>query len=132
VATGRKNEELTSKQKKFCELYVQYWNIGRAYQEAFDSKNKGHPYELFKTEKIQKYIKELKDKLVEPVIVNATDILLELQEIATDPNASKRDRLKALELIGKAKSMWIERIDTNIKTVEFIDDLSEDNGDKDK
>ena len=44
------------------------------------------------------------------------------QGVASDPKAQHRDKLKALELMGKARGMFIDRVQSDVQ-VRFVNDV---------
>lgn len=77
--------ELTDKQKLFCRLYVKYWNITKAYHEAYGCKwesagKNGH--RLMKKEGIRREIERLKKEHAEALGIDARVILQRWIDIA--------------------------------------------------
>lgn len=77
--------KLTDKQKLFCHLYVKYWNITRAYQEAYGCKwesagKNGH--RLMKNKGIKREIERLKKENAEALGIDARVILQRWIDIA--------------------------------------------------
>ena len=55
-------------------------------------------------------------------VLNKTEILKGLSEIAIDKEVAANYRIKALELLGKAKGIFAEE-DKVIGTVKIVDDI---------
>lgn len=77
--------ELTDKQKLFCHLYVKYWNVTKAYHEAYGCKwesagKNGH--RLMKKEGIRREIERLKKEHAEALGIDARVILQRWIDIA--------------------------------------------------
>lgn len=101
--------ELTDKQRRFCEEYVIDWNATRAataagYSEktaaVIGGENLRKPY-------IQEYIEEIQKDLAKLAGVSALGNLIELRKIAFEIDANGKpknkamDRLRAIEIINK-------------------------------
>jgi len=96
--------KLTEKQKRFCEEYLVDLNATQAAVRAgYSPKTAGRiAGENLKKLEIQNYISELMQKRSERTRITADNVLKELQKVAfSDIKVSGREKLKALELIGK-------------------------------
>lgn len=71
------NDELTEKQKRFCLLYLQYFNATKAYQEAYEVDYKtAHSigYRLLANDGIKKELDRLKKEQKKELYVDSLDI----------------------------------------------------------
>lgn len=133
---------LSNKQKRFCEEYV-IDNNGFASAERAGY-NKKYSSELLKREDIQMYIAWLNEDLRNSRIASAQEVAERLTKIARGESEEEfvtnkgeivlkgvdaRDRIKALELLGKKYAMFTEKVeqDTNINfTVDIVDDFADE------
>lgn len=117
----KKERPLNQRQKEFC---LHYANCGNASEAARRAGYKGAPNrigtQLLSNLVIQAEIKRLTRKKEKSIASNS-----ELREFWTsmlrDPEADPKDRLKASELIGKTRGMFLERreISGNASVVMF-------------
>ncbi|MBC8525902.1 MAG: terminase small subunit [Candidatus Cloacimonetes bacterium] len=108
------NRKLTYKQKRFCKEYAIDFNATQSAIRAGYSKKTAYSQgqRLLKKVEIKNSIRELENKHTEEVEITVEDILRELKKIAFDLQSEEvryRDKLKALELLGKHLSMWTDR-----------------------
>jgi phage terminase small subunit len=106
------NKPLTPKQLRFVECYV-----GNATQACRDAGYVGTEgslgvtaNRLLKNAKIIKLIKEKENKILKPLIATRNDRMKFLSEVMADKKQSMKDRLKAVELLGKANGDFIDRV----------------------
>lgn len=109
--------KLNAEQKAFCEYYIQTRNATRSYEKAYGTDlGKEMNYnncassssKLLKTDKIQNYIgSRLKELDVERML-DSKEIIMELNRIALEPAHKPSDRLKALEMLGRANAMFTD------------------------
>ncbi len=104
--------KLTEKQKRFCEEYLVDLNGTRAYCIAYPKvKNEAvartNASRLLTNANVQKYISELRQKQSQRTGITADTVLKELEKIAlTDTEISGKEKIKALELLGKHLGMF--------------------------
>ena len=108
------NRKLTYKQKRFCKEYAIDFNATQSAIRAGYSKKTAYSQgqRLLKKVEIKNSIRKLENKHTEEVEITVEDILRELKKIAFDLQSEEvryRDKLKALELLGKHLSMWTDR-----------------------
>lgn len=114
---------LNDRQKKFCEEYLEDLNATKAYQRAYecdyDTANRCGP-RLLVNVGVKAYINHLIDSYTDNVDITVAEITNELKKIALDPTTRKSDRIKALELLGKYKRMFVDKaeIDVNNNVIE--------------
>lgn len=108
VAKGTKKGKINSRQLAFINEYVKTLNatqsaISAGYSES-GARVQGH--RLLNTPHIRERIdKELKMRADE-CKVDTDLILTHLKELALDSNILPKDRLKALDLLGRYRGMW--------------------------
>ena len=108
VAKGTKKDRINSRQLAFINEYVKTLNATQSAIRAGYSKNgarvQGH--RLLNTPHIKERIdKGLKMRADEGKVV--TDLIrTHLTELALDSNILPKDRLKALDLLGRYRGMW--------------------------
>lgn len=135
-------DQLTEKQKLFIEYYLQTLNATEsAIKAGYSEKTAGkqghdlkHYLMPFMEDRIAK-IKEKSDERVKQAIADTDEILEMLTRIARGEekdafglDTSNQDKLKALELLGKANQLYVERVkqDTNVDiNVNLIDEDEE-------
>lgn len=98
---------LTEKQRRFCDEYIIDLNATRAYMAAYPSVKKEETAsvcasQLLRNPKVQRFLQELKQERKERVQIKQDDVLCGIKEIAFESAGIRpRDRLRALELLGK-------------------------------
>lgn len=103
--------DLTAKQKRFCEEYLIDLNGTRAYMAAYICKKEDtarvNASRMLTNANIQKYISELMEKQSERTNITADKVLSELEKVAfTDAEITGKEKIKALELLGKHLGMF--------------------------
>lgn len=98
---------LTPKQEKFAQLYVETGNASEAYRAAYDSNSKHEVVnvkasELLKNGKVAVRVQELRDELEEKSLWKRLDSIKTLASIAdgTDPEAKPSDRVNAVKALN--------------------------------
>lgn len=100
-------KKLTTKQEKFCVLYVKYADGTRAYIEAYNCKNyntaKSNAYRNLQRKDIKERIKELTSSEDNKRIASAIEVLEYLSSIVRgeDEKATVQDRTRASETLLK-------------------------------
>lgn len=109
---------LNEQQRNFCDYYLQTRNMRQSYKKAYAvpkgkqmSNNTAsvNANKLMKKENVQAYLKAREDVLHLEHPMTEEEILLELNKMALDVANSPTARLKAFELLGKSKAMWVDR-----------------------
>lgn len=121
---------LTDKQKLFIDLYVSSLDAQRSYMEAFGvgiETASSNGYTLLKKPEVRAEIdKKLQEiKKANPRILSAEEVLENLTKEAMDENNNTRDKLKAMELLGKYHALFTERIQQE-STVNIVVDIEEE------
>ena len=106
---------LTERQRRFAEEYLVDLNRLRAYRVAYSSCKsdiaaKTHASRILKSPEVAAYIRERREERREELRVQEDEILRELAAIAFSPLGTPgirlRDKLRALELLGKHLGMF--------------------------
>ena len=104
---------LTDKQRRFCEEYVVDWNGAQAAIRAgySDKTAREQASRLLTNVNVGKYIEDCKSKVAELAGISALQNAMWLKEIAETDNGDDRIRIKAIEVINK-----MQGYDAPIKT----------------
>lgn len=96
-------ENLTPKQRIFCEEYVIDWNATRAAIAAGYSENSAYAIgsENLKKLELQQYIEHIQKDISKLAGISALKNIMELQKIAFNPSGREPDRMKAMEILNK-------------------------------
>ena len=118
------NNNLTLKQEKFCQAYLEKGNISDAYREAYDSENmkpgtiNQKAFELFHNGEITVRLKQLQEKLQHISQISKERILYELDAIL---NSKISDYLEIKD--GKIVLKDFEGLsDSQLRAIESIKD----------
>lgn len=122
---------LTAKQKLFCENYVSNgYKLQKAYMDAYPDASPEtanvEQWKLMKREPIKAYIRELQHDRFEAMGMNADRIAKMLTDIATDPEASRTEQMRALELIQKQMGLQTQKVEAEVKTTVIDINLEDD------
>ena len=104
-------EKLTKRESRFCVEYVNGYDRYRAYEEAgYKAKTKeaaaATVSRLLRRPRVKEAIAELEDAIQKSALVTAERIIANIAGIAFDEEASRTDRIRASELLGKNKKLW--------------------------
>lgn len=113
-------KKLTKKEQLFVKEYLVDFNRAAAARRTGYSKKtaKEQGYQLFTKLHIKNAINEEIKKISDKIDITQEAVVVELMKIAYDETTSTKDRLKALELLGKYKGIYTEKVETRDKTVE--------------
>lgn len=105
--------KLTPKQAAFVHEYLVDLNATQAAIRAGYSKKTANRIATENLSKpvIQEAIQEARDAREKRSMITVEWVLAQIASIAQDEEAMQRDRLKALELLGKHLGMWEKRPD---------------------
>lgn len=110
---------LNENQKKFCDYYLEFGNIGKASEKAGYNKKRG--YQLMKLSYVQEYIRERLNEMSDTSIANESEIMKYLTKVMRgedDEKTSIKEKLKAAELLGKVYSIFsTKNEDKNVKPI---------------
>ncbi len=108
--------KLTEKQKRFCEEYLIDLNATQAAIRA-GYKNADIGRQLITKNNVLKYLSELRKEQSNRTGITADTVLKELEKIAlTDTEITSKEKIKALELLGKHLGMFNDKIETDVDT----------------
>lgn len=102
---------LTKKQQRFCEAMIETnYNQTQAYRIAFENENlkscRQNASRLMReVPAVREYILELQEEAFKNACITPTKILQGLNEIAEDPEATRAEKIKALDIMGKYSGM---------------------------
>ena len=108
--------KLTEKQKRFCEEYLIDLNATQAAIRA-GYKNADIGRQLITKNNVLKYLSELRKEQSDRTGITADTVLKELEKIAlADTEITGKEKIKALELLGKHLGMFNDKIETDVDT----------------
>ena len=135
-------DKLTPKQERFANEYIKTLNVTQSAIKAGYSPNSAHVTgsRLLRKEKVDEYIKSKKDEIMDDTILSAKEKgtfernpdsgrmnLVYNEHVETvDVPIKPSDRMKARDLLGRYHSLFTEKVDLNVATPVFIDNISED------
>lgn len=109
---------INEQQRAFADYYIQGRNASQAYKLAYgrdlgkkvkDTTAHSNSYKLLREPKVKAYIDDrLACMLVEEKMASS-EILIELTKIAMDKDNTTKERMNALELLGKEQAMWVDK-----------------------
>ena len=80
------NDELTAKERAFCEAYVECYNIKQAYMKAYNSTNldtaRSNGSQVLKRQRVKDYIAQLQKEAFERAMITPERIANKLADIA--------------------------------------------------
>lgn len=113
---GEVMPKLTEKQKRFCEEYLIDLNATQAAARA-GYKNPEIGRQLITKNNVLNYINELRKEQSQRTGINADTVLKELEKIAlADTDISGKEKIKALELLGKHLGMFKDKLELETDT----------------
>lgn len=118
------NDELTAKEKAFCEAYVECYNIKEAYVKAYNNANldtaRSNGSQVLKRPRVNAYIAQLQKEAFERAMITPERIANKLADIAFAEKGDKeydvKAQLKALDLLQKQMSLQNQNINANVET----------------
>lgn len=105
--------KLTEKQKRFCEEYLIDLNATQSAVRAGYSPKTAYRIgaELLQKTSVAEYIKKLREEQSKRTKITADEVLNELKNVAlAQAEILGRDKVKALELLGKHLGMFEEKV----------------------
>ncbi|WP_131043028.1 terminase small subunit [Clostridioides difficile] len=138
--------DLTEKQKRFCDYYIETGNATEAYKKAYKNNNQraseSNGSRLLSNDKVKNYIDERLKQIESKRIADAKEVMEYLTKILRNQeqeevvivsengpeiikkDVSIKDRNKAAELLGKRYALWTEKVDLDGNVgVTIIDDV---------
>ena len=122
--------QLSPKQKMFCELYAQSGNATLAAREAGYSEKYANREgcRLLDIPRLAEYIHELARSESSDRIATAVERQEILTSMLRNSEADPKDRLRAIEILGRAQGDFIDRINvTGPTSLSIIDLTGKDN-----
>lgn len=118
-------DKLTKKQEAFCLAYAANGgNASKAYRDVYNSKSdegaRAGGHENLTKPHIIERIRELDEKTTVRKILSIEERKEILSEMATDPDASRRDRQNAIEILNKMGQVYIQRQEVNVSAVPVV------------
>lgn len=137
---------LTEKQKRFCDYYIETGNATEAYKKAYKNSNQrtseSSGSRLLSNDEVKNYIDERLKSFESRRIADAKEVMEYLTKILRNQeqeevvivsengpeiikkDVSIKDRNKAAELLGKRYALWTEKVDLDGNVgVTIIDDI---------
>lgn len=118
--------KLTEKQKRFCEEYLIDLNATQAATRAGYSDKTAYSIgvENLKKPEIQKHLKILMSKRSKRTETTADTVIEELRKIAfADAGITGKEKMKALELLGKHLGLFANVGTDDSKVIEKLDEV---------
>jgi phage terminase small subunit len=105
------DNQLTDKQEKFCQLYVEHYNGMKAYMEAYpnvksEASAKSAASRLLNNVNVQDFIEEIKTDFSKLCGITVVSQVRKLQEIVNDEDNPIRVRLDAMKEINKLLGLY--------------------------
>ena len=122
----KKLEEVNAKQKIFCEEYAKHGNGTLAYKKAYPTTKKDdtarvNASKLLTNTNIKKYIEKLSNDIQNDRIASISEIQEFWTTTFRNIEEKTQDRLKASELLGKSKGMFLDKVEHSVdKTISFV------------
>ena len=122
-------DELTPKQRAFVNEYVKDLNatqaVLRAGYKMTNAAARTQGARLLANANVQKAVQETQETRAKASRITSEWIIQQVAKIAEDPEVQPRDRLKAMELLGKYCGTWDKPKDENDGIRVVIDDAEE-------
>ena len=111
---------LNQKQIAFCNNYLSGMTQEQAYRLAYaiddDKSCRGQAYKIIRNEEVRQYIKEKNEILFNERIADLQECLEAITDIIRDENASKTERMRAIDMRLKTLAAYIDKQDINLTT----------------
>jgi phage terminase small subunit len=146
-------DDMTDKQRKFCDEYIIDCNATRAYKAAYPNVKKDSSAavcaaKLLRIAKVKAYIDEQLDKISDEKIADAKEVMEYLTSVMRGQSQSEvvvvegqgdgysearrmdkapdeKERLKAAELLGKRYALFKDNVAVEVEPVVIVNDLKE-------
>lgn len=134
MASKKTNETglVNDKVLKFIYRYLETLNATQAYMEVYEcsyDSAKANAYRLLAKDSTTKAINEIVSSQSSNVDVQEFELIAQLKNIMLSPNTANRDKLKAIELLGKYLNMWSNDVEVNVQPVINVSIVDDDNKD---
>ena len=123
---------LTDKQEKFCINVATGMTLCDAYKNSYDAENMNDDTiyvkasELAKQDKIKVRIDELRKEARADKIMTAIQRKEFLTDMINDFNATRSDKLKALDILNKMDGEYIEKIKAEVDITNMVVDIEDE------
>lgn len=117
---------LNIKQKAFADYYIETLNGAESYKRAYpncktDGTARTNSNKLLQNTDIQLYLEARMAEKDEKQIASANEVLEYLTETMRDLTASRKERTRCAELLGKRHRLFTERVELDANhVVQFI------------
>ena len=122
--------KLNDKQKRFCVEYLKELNATKAYMEIYPDSSydadRSSASDLLSNPNVKEYINRLLDEYCDNIDITIGEIVSGLKSIVTDKTARNSDKIKAMELLGKYKQMFVEKKEVTITSDSNLENLSDE------
>ena len=134
MASKKTNETglVNDKVLKFIYRYLETLNATQSYMEVYEcsyDSAKANAYRLLAKDSTTKAINEIVSSQSSNVDVQEFELIAQLKNIMLSPNTANRDKLKAIELLGKYLNMWSNDVEVNVQPVINVSIVDDDNKD---
>lgn len=109
-------DNLTIKQKKFCDEYLKTGNATKSYVNAYKTSEEVagvNASRMLGNAKIKTYIAEKQKKIEDKSIMGIQEAQKFLTDIAKNGMERTNDKLKAVELLMKMQGAFLDRLNVN-------------------
>ncbi len=106
-------DELTEKQKRFIDYYIETSNAAESARRAGYSEKTADRIGHENLKKLENYIQERLDQLKDDRIASAKEVLQYFTTIMRDKKEDTNDRTKCAELLGKKHGIFKEGVVIN-------------------
>ncbi|WP_124042254.1 terminase small subunit [Clostridium perfringens] len=122
--------KLNDKQKRFCIEYLKELNGTKSYMEVYPDSSydaaRSSASDLLSNPNVKEYINRLLDEYCDNIDITIGEIVSGLKSIVTDKTARNSDKIKAMELLGKYKQMFVEKKEVTITSESNLENLSDE------
>ena len=128
-------KRMTPKMKIFCTLIAQGKAPRDAYRQSYNSRTNNEATILTEVNKLMKdprisvflegVWETVKENIIDDTIATRRKVMADLFKHADDEKAQLSNRLKSLELIGRAIGMFTDKVETKVEEVN-VDTLKRD------
>lgn len=122
IAMAYQNE-LSPKERAFCEAYVESYSAVDAYLKSYKTNNidtaKSNSYQVLKRPRVKEYIRELQKEAFERALITPERVANKIAEIAFaqkgDETYNTQAQLKALDLLQKQLGLQTQKVQADVK-----------------
>ena len=129
IGVKRNEPRITPKMRQFASLVAQGNSARDAYRKAYDVRTEtseatviASANKLMKDRRIsalmEPVFEAIKQNVIDDAIATRRYVLEQLHQHAADDNARTSDRLKSLELMGKAIGMFVDKSEAKVEQID--------------